>query len=114
MSRTYKKLPYGYFRETRNYHRLIKQDVKEEGEPRIRRGAIPPDPWDDIKVDDQAWIPQKICYRLLDEGATTEEAVKKIKKKFHIPAHRIREMIRWYEEAVLYFRRIRTKKRDSI
>ncbi len=86
MSRTYKKHPHGCHRSLHGYHRVLKQSIDDnDGIPSIRKGAIPPDPWDDLPIDRQAWRARRVFDEMLKNGISVEEASLRLLRKFHIP-----------------------------
>ena len=81
MSRTYKRCPPGnkYFRSPRGHRAALRE--KLDG---IRQGAIPPSAWEDIHYGRQSYAPYLVTRHMKDEGVSWEDAVKKLKIKFHL------------------------------
>jgi len=74
MSRTYKKYPYGYFRHPRGHRQALVN--------KVRPGAVPPDAWDDICVDNQCWKPHDIALALHKKGWDNDSIVRHLRLKF--------------------------------
>jgi len=90
MGKTYKRMPYGYFRSMKGHRKClaIREEVKLEREekiPNIRKRALPPDPWDDFAFSREVWAPYGAARRMKEEGMKPELAIKKLARKFHIP-----------------------------
>ena len=63
-----------------------------------RKGAIPPDSWDDISFDKQCGLPFRVAKGMAKQMATYEEIVQHVMKKFGIrlgDAEWIAEVGRW-------------------
>ena len=76
MSKTYKKLPHGCLRSPRGRRQALINGV--------RKGAIPPDPWDDIQHDDQCYNAWEVAEEMIKQMMNDEEIHHRIVKKYHI------------------------------
>ena len=100
MGKTYKSLPYGYFRSPKGKRRydsereIAKLD-REEMIPSIRHKAIPPDPWDDINCDKAAFAPYKIAGEMKKRGMNRDSVIRKIVKKFHLTHFQAEEIFKY-------------------
>ena len=52
----------------------------------VRKGAIPPNPWNDLIIDPETKIPLKAMNRMKKKNISRDEAIIKIKKKWGIPS----------------------------
>ena len=78
MGKTTKKYPWGYYRRFRNRRQALQARYDN---PPIRKGAIPPDSWDDIYHDRQAWQPSKLAWRMFEAGESYEAISKFLRRK---------------------------------
>jgi len=76
MSRTYKGFPRWQHRSPRGRRRAIINGA--------RKGAIPPDPWEDIQHDPHCWQPYNVARRMAKEGWPRERIVERLVKKWHL------------------------------
>jgi len=90
MSRSY-KTGYGCFRKTRGGYRNILRHKKcnREEDPGVRNKAIPPDPWDDLPLDDHNRIPSKVALALHKKGWSDDKIANHIRRKFGMPQWKI-------------------------
>jgi hypothetical protein len=72
MSRTRKRFPRTMFRCPRGRKQALVAGV--------RKGAIPPDEWDDVPFDKQCWLPMKIAGGMKANGWSDEAVLKRLKK----------------------------------
>jgi hypothetical protein len=75
MSRTYKKFPRAMFRCPRGRKQALVAGV--------RKGAIPPDSWDDVQFDKQVWRPVRVAERMRAKGHSDEAILKRLRR--HVP-----------------------------
>jgi len=76
MSRTYKKVPRTQHRRMKGRRQAIIKGA--------RKGAIPPNVWDDLQFDNQCWLPYNVATRMLKRNMQEELVIKKLKRKFHM------------------------------
>ena len=76
MGKTYKKFPWGNYRKPRGRKQAVVAGARNK--------AVPPSAWDDIRADDQCYLPSKIARRNKKSGKTREETVTKLRKKFRL------------------------------
>jgi len=75
MSRTYKSFA-GHLRSPRG-HRRAKL-------AKVRRGALPPNPWDDVPPCPSTQIPYKVAFALHKKGWEYEKVIKHLKYKYKL------------------------------
>lgn len=96
MGKTYKRIPYGSLRDPKGHRKyLAERMIKDDEAPPLRYGSIPPDPWDDIRVGRQVWIPYRACESMLGQGLSDDMIIKKLMRKFHITSSQAREVLKW-------------------
>lgn len=96
MSKTYKRIPYGYFRDPKGHKKyLMERTTKDEGVPALRYRAIPPDPWDDVQFDRQVWIPYQACGNMVRKGLQDDLIIRKLVGKFHITSAQAEKILKW-------------------
>ena len=76
MSRTYKYRQRYWYRRVRGRKRALLNNA--------RKKSIPPDPWDDIPVDNQCSVAEKVALGLHKKGWSNEKIAKRISWKFKI------------------------------
>jgi len=77
MARTYKRYPASsYYRCPRGRRQAIRAGA--------RKGAIPPDAWDDRPFDSQCWLPMKVARNLAKKGFSFWEIVRHTQRKFKL------------------------------
>lgn len=76
MSRTYKKIPHGYYRHPRGKKQALINGVRFK--------AIPPDSWEDEYFDKQVWLPQAQVEKMMAVGLSGEEIAHKLRRKFKV------------------------------
>jgi len=86
MSRTYRACPDNCVRSPRGRRRAIIQGA--------RPGAIPPDPWDDVPINNECWMPQKVARKYLAYGMLPQRVAEMIGKRFHIDIARAKDICR--------------------
>ena len=89
MARTNKRYPWSYYRKFRNRKQALQARYEN---PPIRKGAIPPDPWDDYYNDQQAWLPTKLAGRMFDEGEPLEKIAAFLRRRGY-PALAIKKIV---------------------
>ena len=72
MSRTYKKFPRTMFRCPRGRKQALVAGV--------RKGAVPPDSWDDVMFDKQVWRPMRVADRMKAKGWSDKAVLERLKK----------------------------------
>ena len=92
MSRTWKKYPRSYFRRPRGRKQALIAGV--------RHGAVPPDEWDDIHLDKQCWLPQKVANGLAAKGWPDREIADEMMRRYRMPW----DDVRWIVEMARYSR----------
>lgn len=88
MSRTYKRYPYSCFRHPSGKCRALRSGVK-------RKKAIPPDAWDDVHIDKQAFLPETVAQGLWENCYSREEIVRHLRKKFKISLREAERIVRF-------------------
>ena len=92
MGKTYKKYVRGYHRSPRGHKQAIINGA--------RKGAIPPDAWDDVNHDPQVYIPYRVASKLHKQGFADEEIIRRIRRKFHYTHAEAADLIPnygWYD-----------------
>ena len=69
MGKTYKKFPWGQYRKPRGRKHALIQGA--------RKKAIPPNSWEDIRADDQCWLPYKLARRFYDNRMSYNNSLDK-------------------------------------
>ena len=77
MSRTRRKLPYKAYRRARGRIASLRRGD--------RKGAIPPDPWDDKSHSRESLAPWNMAWSMGRHGHDAEEIAKQIHKTFDVP-----------------------------
>ena len=72
MSRTRKRFPRTMFRCPRGRKQALVAGV--------RKGAVPPDSWDDVQFDKQVWLPLRVAERMRAKGWSDKAILKRLKK----------------------------------
>ena len=103
MSRTYKKYTPGYHRGNRGHSQGLRRKLTREEQdecliPAERKGAIPPDPWDDTPLDHTCHIPTRAAKNMRDQGFSYEEAIKRLRRKFKFSQVDAEETAGWIYE----------------
>jgi len=91
MSRTYKKYPEYIFRFPRGKLRALRAGVE-------RSKAIPPDDYDDLQHDRQAFLPFKVAKGLWENCYSEEEVVRHLRKKFGLRLGKAQSIVDWVFE----------------
>lgn len=89
MARTYKRMPYrgcGF----RNTHGR-RQALINKARPK----AVPPDPWEDIPVDNQCYLPMRIALKLHQKGMDNVVIVKHLRRKFKLSLKQAEGCVSW-------------------
>lgn len=101
MSRTYKYAT-GIYRGMRGHapavRRKLTREERDEGIPAERKKAIPPDPYEDIRYDNQCNMPYRAAERMKKQGFSREKAIHRIKRKFRISHADAVEVTWWIYE----------------
>ena len=87
MSRTFRKIPHSCVRSPRGRKQAIINDA--------RKGAIPPDAWDDQPHNKECWTPQSVAYKLSKRNFSIEEIIHILIKKFSLTYEEAQEVTRW-------------------
>ena len=89
MGKTYKRQQiYDYFRKPKGR--------KQAKINNVRKGAIPPDSWDDVQHDDQCYVVYRLLEKMIDSNISDEEIEHKLVNKFKISHPKAIEFIRQY------------------
>lgn len=89
MARTYKRMPHrgwGYRRVRGHRQALVNKE---------RPKAVPPDPWDDIPVDDLCYLPMRVALKLHKKGMDNVAIVKHLRWKFKLSLKQAEECVSW-------------------
>ena len=90
MSHTYKQCPWDtMFRRPRGKTNALRNNA--------RKGAIPPDSWDDKHVDNQCWLPIRIAKALIHKGWNSVDACNHLIEHYKVPRWMANEIIKWEE-----------------
>ena len=96
MGKTYKRIPYGCFRDPKGHKKyLMERTDKDEEIPPLRYRAIPPDPWNDVSFDKQVWIPYQACENMVRKRLQDDVIIRKLIRKFHITSAQARKILKW-------------------
>ena len=117
MARTYKKFPWAlntYHRAPKGKQRALRGNA--------RKGAIPPDEWDDKNFDKQCWLPQTVSDRLLDKGWDPYAVIHHLVHRYRVTQRVAREVVEigmcgrrsWPAGVVVVYKEERSKYEDSI
>jgi len=90
MGKTYKRLPEGVMRSPRGRKKAL---IEKEKHGKIRNKAIPPDAWDDIQHDQQAYVPWRAAERMLDQGLDVDTIVKRLRQKFKLTQRQAEDIL---------------------
>ena len=85
MGKTYKKLPQNCVRTPKGRKQALIN--------KARRGAIPPNSWDDIPYDNHCYVPYNVAYRMQEQGKSQEEIRNSLKKKFKLRDFEIEQVL---------------------
>lgn len=85
MGKTYRRLPTCCCRSPRGRSRAIIQQA--------RKGAIPPDPYDDIMTGDEANRPWGVARQMKADGFTTEQIISTLRNKFKLKRWEIKRIL---------------------
>ena len=94
MSRSYKSLPYNWGRNPRGYRQAMVNDV--------RKGAIPPSPWDDPAIDRQTRLVFRMIGSLKVAGCDRDEIIRRVRARYGFTQLQAEEMVPPFESVNLW------------
>jgi hypothetical protein len=50
-----------------------------------RKGARPPDSWDDVAFDRQCWLPQRIAAKMVERGWNPYDVIDRLVHRYGLP-----------------------------
>jgi hypothetical protein len=87
MGKTVKKMPREYFRHPRGHKKALVEGV--------RKGAVPPNSYDDVPYDRQVWQPHQAAREMVKHGMTNEEIIRRLRLKWRLTQARAIELLGW-------------------
>jgi hypothetical protein len=90
MARTRKKFPWGWgrrgcFRNPRGKQQALRGNA--------RKGAIPPDAWDDRHFDKQCWLPIQVAKRLVRKAWNPYDIINHLVHRYGVDLKTAREVV---------------------
>ena len=81
MGKTYRFFSHNIFRSPRGRCRALINNV--------RKGAIPPDPWEDISLNKECIVPWAVARKMMDDGFSQDVIRRKLMRKFRLQSWQV-------------------------
>lgn len=100
MSRTHKHYPFrrvhrGMSGHAQAIRRKLTREEIDEGIPAERKKAIPPDPYEDYRYDDQCFMPTRAAENMKHQGLSQEKTIRRLKRKFRLSHAEAKDATSW-------------------
>jgi len=86
MGKTYKRIPFGCVRSPKGRKQALINEA--------RKGALPPDAYDDKPFDKQCFQTYDIAYDMIKSGMEPNEVIKKLRNKYKLTHQQAMECVK--------------------
>lgn len=84
IGKTYRAYPRSQYRRPKGRRQALAQQA--------RPGAVPPDPWQDIRHNAECWQPATVAWRHLAYGRGIDTVTEMLHNRFRVPRQQMREL----------------------